>query len=274
MNTGSDQRGRLRTSHWVLLVCLAAGLLWWHERDPRFRGVPLGRWLDTYNAILSGQLTTPGWEETRTALKYFGNHGLAYFTKRLAYEAPGWQVRTLGRLDKAPPPFTNVMSRITGFWRKRVEVRQQRAKTAVMAFKFLGPYAVAAVPDLEHLAADPSSPKRARRAAEALGYLGQPGLSALARLNASKGLSSEDLGSPASYFSTMLAELENSARYSNAVVRRRALHSLALADTEGRAILFALLFDQDPVLRSETTNVVRDFYPELLKESPSFADHF
>src|SRR5215471_1592650 len=98
----SRQSAARRLRRWVILGCAVIAILcWWWQREPRYKGLSLSRWLDTYDSILSGHLTEPGFEETRAALFHFGKDGLSYYTARLTYETPAWQLSTLNYLDTA-----------------------------------------------------------------------------------------------------------------------------------------------------------------------------
>ncbi len=276
---------RRRAWRWLMLSCVAVALAWWwHEREPRYHGRSLSSWLDTYDAILSGHLTDPdpGFEETRTALRHLGNKGLSYYTRRLAYETPGWHLSILSVLDKAPSPLQRISETLAGSLRKHVEVRVQRANTAALAFEFLGPDAARAVPALERLALSTTYPARSQRALKALAWLGPTGAMGLARvaIDGDTGPSAEALrlinqmgtragpalpllaqafgtnfsADPYQYYRVLMGKLEDTAQYSNSPARVRAIRSLAVYSP---GTVRYLMRNTNPAVRADVTNALR-----------------
>ena len=254
----------------------------WLGREPRYQGRSLSNWLDTYDAILSGKLTEPGFEETRKALRHFANKGLSYYTARLAYEPPSWQVSMLKYMREAPGRLGGIAEPICRFGQAHIDIRERRAKTALLAFELLGHDAASAIPGLERLASG-ANPYSAQRAISALSYLGPRGLEALARIVANgnpatsaaalKLLSNAGPGSEVSlpsfdvdeYDAHVLGCLLNSARFSNRVTRLSALRSLAAYDHLEE--LICLLNDTNPIVRADVTNVLAestDFFSSSL----------
>jgi hypothetical protein len=75
---------------------------------------------------------------------------------------------------------------------------------------------------------------------------------------------------PGKYYTLRLAALEDSARWSNAVARRRALRSLAAYDDTG--LVFSLLNDTNPAVRADATNALREI--EFYGQSWSSYDYY
>lgn len=180
---GEHQPGRRPKRWWVLLACVAIAIsCWWWQREPRYEGLSLSRWLDTYDAILTGHLTEPGFEETRAALFHFGKVGLSYYTARLAYETPAWQLSTLNYLDTAPTRLNKLQKKLSTLGHEYIDARNRRAVTAALAFELLGTNGAVAVPDLERIAMSYDYPPRTQRTMMALSYAGPAGQAALQRI--------------------------------------------------------------------------------------------
>jgi hypothetical protein len=179
------QFGRWRLRRWVILGCAVITIsCWWWLREPRYKGISLGSWLDTYDLILTGHLTQPGFEETRTALRHFGKEGVSYYTARIAYETPAWQLALLSQLDAAQTKQGKLQRKLSEWGHNYIDARNRRAKTAALAFELLGTDAAAAVPKLEQLAMSYDYPARTQRAMAALTYIGPSGYLALSRVAA------------------------------------------------------------------------------------------
>ncbi len=274
---------RRRAWRWLVLSCVVVALVWWwHEREPRYNGRSLSSWLDTYDAILSGHLTDPGFEETRTALRHLGNKGLSYYTRRLAYETPGWHLSILSVLHKTPKPLQRTSETLAGCLREHIDARVRRAKTAVLAFELLGADAARAIPDLERLAFSTAYPARSQRALNALARLGPDGTMALARVvvKADTGPSAEALrllmemgtragpamplitqalgtnfsADPDQFYRDQIGKLQVTAQYSNSLARVHAMRSLAVYSPDA---LRRLLWDTNPAVRADVTNALR-----------------
>jgi hypothetical protein len=169
----------------LLLSCtVLAVACWWWLREPRYKGLSLSRWLDTYDAILTGHLTQPGFEETRAALRHFGKDGLSYYTARLAYETPAWQLSLLTQVDNAQTKLDKLQKKLAALGHDYIETRNRRARAAALAFELLGPDGAAAVPELERLAMTYDYPDRTQRAVITLTYIGPSGRLALKRVAA------------------------------------------------------------------------------------------
>jgi len=196
ITTAARQSARRRMRYWVIFGCVAVAILfWWWVREPRYKGLSLSRWLDTYDAILTGHLTQPGFEETRAALLHLGKNGVSYYTARLAYETPAWQYSILKYLDSAQTGFDKVQKQLSSQGHDYIEAHSRRARAATLAFELLGTNGAAAVPDLERLARSYDYPARTQRAVTALRYIGTSGRAALRRIamNGAPGPSAEAL---------------------------------------------------------------------------------
>jgi len=194
--TEASKSVRRRMRQWVIFGCVAVAILCWlWLREPRYRGLSLSRWLDTYDAILTGHLTQPGFEETRAALRHFGKNGVSYYAARLAYETPSWQYSILKYLDTAQTGFDKVQKQLSSQGHDYIEARSRRARAATLAFELLGTNGVPAVPDLERIAMSYDYPARSQRAMTALKYIGPSGRAALRRIamNGAPGPSTEAL---------------------------------------------------------------------------------
>jgi len=177
------QTRRRRMRRWIIFGSATIAIsCWWWLREPRYKGLSLSNWLDTYDAILTGHLTQPGFEETRAALLHFGQHGLSYYTARLAYETPTWQLSVLNYLDTAQTRMDKLQKKLSELGHDYVETRNKRAAAAALAFELLGTNGSVAVPGLERIAFSYDYPTRTQRAMIALHYVGPSGRAALRRI--------------------------------------------------------------------------------------------
>lgn len=179
------QKTKRRMRRWLILGSIVVAVsCWWWLREPRYKGISLSHWLDTYDLILTGHLTQHGFEETRAALRHFGKDGVSYYTARLAYETPAWQLSVLSYLDGPQSKQHKLQKKLSELGHDYIDSRNRWAKTAPFAFELLRTNAVAAVPDLERLAMSYDYPARTQRAITALTYLGASGHLALRRVAA------------------------------------------------------------------------------------------
>jgi len=188
----------------------------------------------------------------------------------------------LGRVDKTPKGVKGLIQPVSEYWHKRIEVRTRRAQTAVLAFQLLGEDAAGAIPDLERLAKSTIYAGRTQRALDALRYLaprgaealgrvavtGDPGVraAALRRINEMgedaapalpllvKTFGTNFSSDPAGLYEQLIARMQESARYSNGPARVRAMELLAV---QSPGVLYNLVYDTNPAVRADVTNVLR-----------------
>ena len=90
---------------WLVLgwLLLAAGgaVFFGRQRDASWNGYSLSELLATYTRIYQGQLTTPGWQDTRIGVRHIGTNGLPYLVRWIGYERPAWKDHLLAFSDHA-----------------------------------------------------------------------------------------------------------------------------------------------------------------------------
>ena len=228
----------------VLVVGFA--LLLWIGHEPRYHGFSLSECLAAQKKIYSGQLTIPGWQDSRNAVREIGTNALPFLVRWICYERRPWRDKALTIFDKLPRTPVNKYLRpiIDG------ERAKRNAEYANLGFEILGPIAAPAVPDLQRLAADNSLCESGLRAMQALVSIGKEGLPALTaiaidpratnRLQAISAIGRS--GTNASVPMTMLLQL---LKDPNADVARAAATTLGNLRLWGESVIPALIESLD-----------------------------
>jgi len=148
------------------LVAVAALVLAFTGKEPRYHGRELSQWLEGYGADFD---TPERHRRTEEAVLHIGTNGLPLLVRWLSYEEPVpisklWQ--TVARL----PIIGDHLNWLSGVH------KQNLAGRAALAFATLGRTAESAIPDLTKILNQTSGGDSRARAAFALGNIGPRGL--------------------------------------------------------------------------------------------------
>jgi len=160
----------------LILLMLAAWMLFAPAAEPIYQGRPLSTWLieyEDYRVVVSGTFPSPEvmarQRACREALRQVGTNAHPWLVKYVAYQPPGW--------FRSKSPVGQALRKIKPL-RMSVANKQRRQGGAVEAFQMLGTNAAGAIPELGRVIArlrtndDPS-------AVSALVNIGPPALPAL-----------------------------------------------------------------------------------------------
>jgi hypothetical protein len=172
----------------LLFAAVLALLLWWFwsasEREPTYEGRTLSQWLFLY--------TKPGTSEeveAVSAVRSIGTNSLPFLVKWVAYPPPAWRQKLARKVTILPTWLMKPRAQQLEIMKGSKELW---AAIAATAFRDLGEQAASAVPELSKLLAtyDPGRPPQA--ALDALLYIGNPGLPALAMVITNKSFPLDD----------------------------------------------------------------------------------
>src|SRR5678815_4675181 len=87
----------------LLVLATGGAVFFGRQRASSWNGYSLSQLLATYTRIYQGQLTTPGWQDTRIGVRHIGTNGLPYMVRWIAYERHAWNDHLLTFTELLPP---------------------------------------------------------------------------------------------------------------------------------------------------------------------------
>jgi HEAT repeat protein len=162
----------------AIVLGMAGALYVGCRSEPSSHGYSLGHLLATYVRIYQGQLTTPGWQDTRQYVREIGTNGLPQMLHWLGEERAQWKVKAFDLHEKFPPV---LRTKVVHDWLSG-EREELHARAGACGFEILGPAAVPALPELERMALDGKHPNRSGRAIAVLKSMGKDSVPALVRI--------------------------------------------------------------------------------------------
>jgi HEAT repeat protein len=168
---------------WHVLIPVACGVaglvvyaLLFRDREPSYDGRRLSAWISDLDS--AGGPTKPDQQDrAEHAVRQIGTNAVPYLLTWIRYRRPWWRDRataTIGRLSDSLQ-IGRLPHRLQNSWLLQ-DHAEARADSALKAFVALGPLAKEAVLDLVKLMRDPAEEDDARRATEALAFLGEEAL--------------------------------------------------------------------------------------------------
>lgn len=174
---------RIRRSRLILFALLAvtivAGLLVYGSRsnEPVYRGYPLTRWVNSYEAVNGGGSQEARSERAVAAINSIGTNALPWMLSAIDHEPSRVREHFRTHSAKLPAWLSN-----SSFIQRLLTDNEEAASTAMRTFEILGPDAATAIPLLEQLARSTNKPNSATRAVIALGYIGRDAVPTITNL--------------------------------------------------------------------------------------------
>jgi|ERR1051326_210896 hypothetical protein len=138
-----------------LAVVILGALLWPHEREPEYDGVPLSAWLERSN--VRG-------DEFARAIKRMGTNALPFLVRAVEYQEPCWRTWLRHTTPKWPEA-----ARGSRFGRWLLGDKPVvRAETSVFAFGILGADANPALAELRRIEKVSKDPATSRLVSESI----------------------------------------------------------------------------------------------------------
>jgi HEAT repeat protein len=163
-----------RVVFFVILSAIAVGAIVLHDREPRYKGKTLSKWLHL-SKEKPELLVVPG--EAQEALLQIGTNAIPTALRWISYERPAW---TMYAPSTLPGTARAVYNRIKEtLVSNATTLANNRADSAVNIFLVLGSNAASAAPRLQELAVSSSDEQRARRCLLAISYMGHQAIPAL-----------------------------------------------------------------------------------------------
>ena len=159
----------------ALAICAAGllGLLWPHQREPRYEGRSLTEWLRLYRPF--GSVESSPSQEAADAVRHIGTNALPLLVSWIqeAKDVPPGRQRLCELVDRwgfGPPTREILLESLAG--------PDLRAQRATWGFRILGEAGRGATPNLARVASEGKRPS-SDAAIEALSHLGQDALPSL-----------------------------------------------------------------------------------------------
>jgi len=158
----------------VILGAVALGAIILHDREPRYKGLPLSKWLHLPKEQ-PRLLVVPA--DAQEALLKMGTNAIPTALRWISYERPAW---TAYEPSLLPGTTRAVYNRIKHALSSNAMIlANNRADSAVNIFLVLGAKAASAAPRLQELAISSSDEQRTWRCLLALSFTGHQAIPAL-----------------------------------------------------------------------------------------------
>jgi hypothetical protein len=250
-----------------LVLAFGADVLFLREKEPTYKGKPLSYWVKGLGQTDLGVGQPVDEAEASTALREIGAKAVPHLLSWMDYAPPPWRLKLGAYCGKHP----------SLRWLAQDEHGElARSLGAVAAFKYAGPEARSALPELVRRLTDGKHRPRAPSAARALANLGSEGAGALAACLTNRDALLRDcavdaLGHAGSNAEPFLAEIIQCLRDPDWRVRRSAAGALYCLKLQAARVVTALadaLQDPDGGVRVEAAIGLTQFGKEARPAVP------